>query len=187
MTLGQASGQHAQPDDCVAAALRDLLAATDHLRELLAGIADLAVETIPACGSASITIIHDGTPATPASSDSRARQIDESQYVQGQGPCLRAARTAEAVQVDDISTATQTGTWQNTAKLAYITASLSMPLITSANVDAALNLYTERESGWASEVYEHAELLATHAGDAITVAYRLGHPDTGSAYWPYHP
>jgi GAF domain len=175
---------HTQPRESLAGTLLDLLVTTDHLHELLAGITDLAVETIPGCESASITLIHNMIPATVASSDARARKLDESQYGQGQGPCLQAARTSQAVQVDDIPT-TPVDAWQRAATGAGFTASLSMPLITSANIEAALNLYTGREGGWPTDAYHHTETLATYAGDAVTLAYRMTHPEEGAPRWPY--
>jgi GAF domain len=185
VTSNEHDGSHTQPQESLAGTLLDLLVTTDHLQELLAGITGLAVETIPGCESASITVIHNMTPATAASTDSRARKLDERQYGQGQGPCLQAARTSQAVQVDDIPT-TPADTWQRAVRDAGFTASLALPLITSANIEAALNLYTGQDGGWPADAYNHAESLATYSSDAITLAYRMTHPEDGGPQWPYH-
>ena len=172
----------------IAEMLLDLLAVAAHLGELLAGITDLAIETVPACESASITVIHQTIPSTAASFDARARRIDEGQYSDGQGPCLRAARTGETVQIDDISTTSHTAsspTWRRVAREAHVTASLSIPLTSTANIEAALNLYTTQTGGWISGTYDAAELLATYSGDALTIAYRIGAQDPQPHYWPY--
>ncbi len=184
MTSNEYDGSQPQPPESLAGALLDLLVTTDHLHELLAGITDLAVQTIPGCESASITVMHNMMPSTPASSDARARKLDESQYGQGQGPCLQAARTSQAVLVDDIPT-TPADAWQRAAKQFGVTASLAMPLITSGNIEAALNLYTGQDGGWPSDAYYHAETLATYASDAITLAYLMTHPQDGAPEWPY--
>jgi GAF domain-containing protein len=169
----------------IASRLLDILVVTTRLSELLAEISDLAVDRIPGCGSASITVIHQTTPATAASSDSRARSIDESQYRAGQGPCVQAARSGRPVRVDDIATTAPDPLWRSVAQDAHITATLSVPLITSANIDAALNLYTDHDGGWPEHAYDTAEDLATHAANAITIAYRMTHRDPDPTYWPY--
>jgi GAF domain-containing protein len=174
-----------EPQQSVAGTLLDLLVTSDHLHELFTGITDLAVETIPGCESASITVIHNMVPTTPASSDGRARDLDESQYGQGHGPCVRAARSSQAVLVDDISAA-PADAWQRAAQAAHLTASLSMPLITAGNIEAALNLYTGQDGGWPADAYNHAETLAAYAGDALTIAYRMSQPEAATAEWPYH-
>jgi transcriptional regulator with GAF, ATPase, and Fis domain len=184
VTSNEPTGRPTEPPESLAGTLLDLLVTSDHLHELLAGITDLAVETIPGCESASITVIHEMTPTTPASSGARARKLDESQYGQGQGPCLQAARTGQAIQIDDIP-ATPTDAWQRAAREAHVTASLSMPLISSANIEAALNLYTGRDGGWPADAYNQAETLAAYAGDVITLAYRMTHPEDGAPEWPY--
>jgi GAF domain-containing protein len=171
--------------ESIAGRLLDLLVVTGGLSELLSEVADLAVETIPGCVSASITVIHEMAPETVASADSRARAVDEGQYRDGRGPCLEAARSGRPVRVDDVADAEPDLTWPSIARAANITATLSMPLITSTNIDAALNLYTDQDGGWPGTAYDAAELVATHAADAITIAYRMTHPYQQASYWPY--
>jgi GAF domain-containing protein len=171
--------------ESIAGRLLDLLVVTGGLNELLSEVADLAVETIPGCVSASVTVIHQGTPKTVASADPRARAVDEGQYRDGQGPCIEAARSGRPVRVDDIADAEPDLTWPSIAKEANITATLSMPLVASTNIDAALNLYTDHDGGWPETAYDAAELVANQAANAITIAYRMTHPYQHAKYWPY--
>ena len=136
-------------------------------------VAELAVETIPGCDSASITVIHDGAPDTIASSDDRALSIDDMQYSSGQGPCLHAARTDEVVEVPDLALSSPEGTWQRAAVNAGIHAVLALPIASHVNVAAALNLYTT-QAIWSDSAQVKGEDLAIYTGDAITLVHRHG-------------
>jgi len=173
-------------DDSVAGRLLDLLVMTTDLGELLAGVTELAIEMVPGCESASVTVIHHRSPSTAAASDARALAVDESQYAGGPGPCLQAARTAQTVQVDDVATAATEEAWRRVAKGAAVTASLSLPLISSTNIEASLNLYSGRDDGWPAGALDQADALAAYAGNAITLAYRLNRREPENLYrWPY--
>jgi GAF domain-containing protein len=162
-----------RPEESVPGRLLDILVETTDLREILETVTELAIDTIPGCESASVTVIREHDPATVASSDRRARAVDEAQYRVGTGPCLLAARTDEIVQVDDVRTAVIPGEWKQVALEAGITATLSMPIASDANVAAGLNLYSGLRAGWSIEAIDAADLLAAYTGDAITLAYRL--------------
>jgi GAF domain-containing protein len=164
--------------DSVAGRLLYAVTKTTDLHALLSTVAHEAVKIIPGCDSASITVIHDGAAATVATSDQRALAVDETQYADGNGPCLHAARTDRTVHVDDISTAEPWQAWRQTAREVGITASLSISLPTSANIVAALNLYTTRAAGWPADAAGVAHVLSTYASDTITLAYRLAGPFT---------
>jgi GAF domain-containing protein len=159
--------------ESAAGRLLDLLVETSDLREILATAAELAVDTVPGCESASVTVIYDREPATVASSDERAQAVDEAQYRDETGPCLKAAKSDDVVQVDDVRSADFPGSWKRIALDSGINATLSIPIASSSNIAAGLNLYTTRASGWSDEALESADLLAAYTGDAITLAYRL--------------
>jgi len=177
----------------VAGRLLDLLVEGTALEELLEAVADLAVETVPGCESASVTVIREGVPATVGFSDERATIVDRAQYAAGVGPCLQAARADDVVKVDvatavndlattggDVATAdgglaTADGeeAWRRVARALGITATLSVGIPAAMDIPAALNLHTGREAGWPTEALDAADFLATYAGDAITLLYRL--------------
>jgi hypothetical protein len=157
----------------LAALVLDLLAECETLQDVLTGIADLAVEAIGGIDAASVTLIRDGAPATVAASQESARAIDETQYADGHGPCLHAARTATLVQVDDVDQRADFEAWRRVARERGITATASIPIPATPHIAAALNLYSHRTGGgWDQDTLDAAEALATYAGDAVTVAYR---------------
>src|SRR4051794_19323079 len=73
-------------------ALRRFLVGEDDLAAMHTKIVLIAAETIPACDIASITMIRQGRPATPAATSKTAIRLDEVQYSIGDGPCLAAIR-----------------------------------------------------------------------------------------------
>lgn len=172
-------------DDSVPARLLDLLVENTDLGELLSGVAELAVETVPGCACASITVIRHGEPATIAASQRRAEDIDRAQYEDGLGPCVEAAYTDVVVEVDDVSVAPASQWWRQVAIEAGVTAVLSLPIASAANIAAALNLYTTRPGGWPERTLVAGEAVATYTGDAITLAYRMTRRDPHGLYhWP---
>src|SRR4051794_1730030 len=52
----------------------------EELARALDDLARLAREGIPGCGSASVTVLHEGDARTMSSTDGRALAIDEEQY-----------------------------------------------------------------------------------------------------------
>lgn len=162
----------------VAARLLDLLAETTTLPDLLDGICELTVEIVPGCATTSLTVIRDGAPATVASFDERAERVDETQYTDGQGPCLDAARTDRLVLVEDVTDGDPAQAWRRAARDAGLRGTLSVPVPAGADVAAGLNIYTDRPEGWPADSVVVAETLATYVGDALAVAYRLHGPQS---------
>src|SRR3954471_25076949 len=76
----------------------------EELARALDDLARLAREGIPGCGSASVTVLHEGDAQTMSSSDDRALAIDEEQYAGESGPCLSAMRERQIVDVPDYTT-----------------------------------------------------------------------------------
>lgn len=73
-------------------ALRRFLAGDDDLAAMQTKIALIATETVPGCDMASITMLRDQKPTTPAFTAKSALLLDEVQYSLGDGPCLAAIR-----------------------------------------------------------------------------------------------
>ncbi|MFC0438351.1 GAF and ANTAR domain-containing protein [Kutzneria buriramensis] len=87
----------------IAAALESLtsvLVSTTHKETILQAVAEQVVSVVPGADMASITLLAEAGPYTSASTDPRAWQIDDAQYAEGDGPCLRAARRGELVRIE---------------------------------------------------------------------------------------
>src|SRR3954464_14793386 len=110
----------------------------EELARALDDLARLAREGIPGCGSASVTVLHEGDAQTVSSSDDRALAIDEEQYDGESGPCLSAMRERGIVDVPDY---TPERGWPRVPAKGQelgVHSGLSLPLEADGNVLGAL-------------------------------------------------
>jgi GAF domain-containing protein len=143
-------------------------AAEARLSRLLNLILEAAVETL-GYDAASITARNSGAVATVASTDQRVVELDEAQYVSGEGPCLDALERDTALVVND---AASTGdTWAGFAEAADglgIRSTLSVGLpVDSRQMAASLNLYARRHLEASAEQVHLAERFAEQLAAAI--------------------
>ena len=138
------------------AGLAGMLLTEQNAATVLANVTSLAAASLPGCDAASISLMRNGRPTTPVCSAEIAKDVDNSQYETGEGPCLQAAETDTVVRVDSFLTEDR---WPAFAKRAVdqgVMSSLSVPLSTAGEVVGALNLYSRRPSN-----FEGAEKNAT--------------------------
>jgi len=156
-------------------ALQELVLATDTLHEFLSHVARQAAHIGPdlSCG---ITVSTDQRrPLTVGSSDATAAEFDETQYRQGDGPCLEAMRTNAIIEVTDATTETR---WK--PYIAQVTdqglgASLSTPITANGATIGVMNIYATRPRTFSLEERARAHAYADQAATAIAVATRLAH------------
>lgn len=133
------------------AALRSLseMLLTEHGSDtVLASVTALAAQALPGCDAASISLLENGRPTTPVCSTDLALEVDESQYRNGEGPCLCAIESSQVVRVDSYI---DDGRWPQFAKEAMeqgVMSSLSFPLRVGGEVLGALNLYSKQTHGF---------------------------------------
>ncbi|GAA2007987.1 GAF and ANTAR domain-containing protein [Nakamurella flavida] len=106
-----------------------------------------AVRLIADVSWAGVTAHVDGVPFTAAHTDARMLVIDEGQYHEGDGPCLRAMRTGQTIwmSLDDVRQV-----WADLAEVADrigVRAFRAEPLHARDTAVGALNLYSERDGG----------------------------------------
>ncbi|WP_090477448.1 GAF and ANTAR domain-containing protein [Nakamurella panacisegetis] len=113
------------------------------LLDLLSRIAREAVRLFPDVGWAGITAQFNGPPLTAAHTDSRVLIVDERQYENQDGPCLRAMRSGTAVAMTDVQLARA---WPHLARVARqvgVYAVLALPLYANGRSVGAMNLYSQ--------------------------------------------
>jgi GAF domain-containing protein len=162
------------PRDDVAASvteLQNLLLATGSMDGFLTEVAVVAARTVAEGLSAGITLQSDGQPATVASSDSRAAQVDEVQYLLDQGPCLHAMRSGQQVGISDTAGDERWGGFGVRAVANGIWSSLSLPL-TADGIGGALNLYAPVPDAFGEAEIRRAEIFAASASAALALAAR---------------
>ena len=112
------------------------------LLDLMGRVSREAVRLLPGVGWAGITAQFDGLPLTAAHTDLRVLIVDERQYADHDGPCLRAMRTnttiaMTATEMDDV--------WPLLARAARevgVRSVLALPLSANGRSVGALNLYS---------------------------------------------
>ena len=137
----------------------------------LQSVVERAVEVVPACDWASVTLRRrrNRTETVAASSDI-ARQADELQYDLGEGPCLEAAITGEPRLSNHLETSEDWPRWGPKAAQTGVHALLGIQLSTTDEVLGALNLYAGTPGAFTRDDIDVAEVYATHATNALTAA-----------------
>jgi hypothetical protein len=98
------------------------------LRAVLGRVAELARQTLPGAVGASVTLIESDQAHTAAFTGPLARDLDETQYQDGHGPCLQAAQSAGTVPVPAMTAETRWPGFARRALDAGIRSSLSVAL-----------------------------------------------------------
>ncbi|MDG6107103.1 GAF and ANTAR domain-containing protein [Dactylosporangium aurantiacum] len=138
------------------------------LQEVLQGIVDAAVQTVPHAEHAGVTLrTPRQTTCTPVASDDFVRAVDQLQYDLGEGPCLSALFDEPLVRMPDVTTETRWPAFTARARKAGPGSMLSFRLVATDTQHGGLNLYAE-QPGRFDELDEHIGLLfAAHAAGAL--------------------
>ncbi|WP_346051649.1 MULTISPECIES: ANTAR domain-containing protein [Amycolatopsis] len=155
-------------------ALSDTVAVTDDPGALLQAVCEQVVRVVPGADMASITLVRAEGATTAATTHDVAVKIDSAQYDEGDGPCLRAARTGEIVRVE-IDTARQL--WPHFTTVARehgVGSYLASPLAVAEGFSGAINLFGFGGHGFLELDQQILELYTL----VVTTVLRLSHRAT---------
>lgn len=166
---------------CIAEAvegLRDLFAAEEQLDVLARRVAETAVSAIQHADMASITVLSWPGVRTAAFTDHLALELNDRQYVSGQGPCLEAALTRMPLRAVIDEEENRWPQFVKAARQAGIRASLSAPLLIEGmdgkqDIAASLNIYSHTAAAFDQFDAELLRVYSLVAGEAISNASRL--------------
>jgi GAF domain-containing protein len=158
------------PTDAFAELGRIKLSETD-LSGVLSTIAGLAKRTIPGTAEVSVTLVRGERAHTAAFTGDRARELDESQYDQGYGPCLAASASGGSLSLPDMATETRWPRWTPHAVEAGVHSSLSIGLPIHETVSGALNVYATEPDTFDDDAVILAETFAGYAAVALANAH----------------
>lgn len=153
--------------------LSSIMLATADLETTMTRVAGLAATSVGVPVSCGITLRRDGRALTVATSDQRAAHLDELQYAGGQGPCLQAMDTGEAVSVPDMTVETRWSDYPGHLLASGVRSSLSLPLTADGQRVGALNLYSSDLEAFDPTHERAATVFAASASGAIGIALRL--------------
>ncbi|MEJ1113239.1 GAF and ANTAR domain-containing protein [Paenarthrobacter sp. CCNWLY172] len=153
----------------------DLVLGSEDVEAFLSDLAAFSAESLSHpdstvfCG---ITVLRRKKSATAASSDDRARVMDELQN-DFEGPCLTAMDKLTSVLVPDLLREHRWPDYVEAASHQGLRSILSVPLLVEGDTRAALNLYSERANAFSDSDVEHAEVFASHASKSLRLALKI--------------
>jgi GAF domain-containing protein len=157
--------------------LTDRLAATARaldtgsVHETLQLIVDLAVETVPGCEHAGISLVHGRKVGTPAASDAVALRLDAVQFEVGQGPCLDAMAENQIFKSDDLATEVRWPLFSARASAETgVISMLGLRLFARGRTLGALNLLSSQPAAFGDESLAVGALFAALAAVALNAA-----------------
>ncbi|WP_284974254.1 GAF and ANTAR domain-containing protein [Arthrobacter sp. efr-133-TYG-104] len=153
----------------------DLVLGSEDVEAFLSDLAAFSAESLSEpsapvfCG---ITVLRRKKSATAASSDERARVMDELQST-FEGPCLTAMDKLSAVLVPDLQNELRWPDYVQAAAQQGLRSILSVSLLVEEETRAALNLYSERPNAFDQSDVERAEVFASHAAKSLRLALKI--------------
>jgi GAF domain-containing protein len=139
----------------------------ESMDSVLDRVAVLAKQTIPGVAEASVTLVLSDKAETAAFTGRLARDLDESQYGRGYGPCLAAAVGGDVQEITDARTETR---WADYARVCVergSLSSLSVAVPVQETVHGALNLYAREPRAFDDGAHTLARDFAAYAAVAV--------------------
>jgi GAF domain-containing protein len=155
---------------------QDLLLESPQADAFVEGLAKIAAATFSAPGIpvlCGVTLHRRKKSVTVASSDPRAKGLDELQNTFHEGPCLTAMNGPQYVVVPDVLRERRWPQYMGAAAKQGVRSILSAPLLMEEGNKAALNLYALRPGAFDGEDTGRAEAFAAHASRGMRLALRL--------------
>lgn len=158
--------------------LQDLLLESAGFSEFLLGLTTISASLLGKGGQllCAITVERDDAPATVASSNDAAQQLDELQYALGDGPCLTALRTQRPVLIKDL---TLDPDWSDYAQKVAghgVRSILAVPIDADPPSRAAFNCYSLTAGVFQQATVEAILDYAATISKSLRLALRLHAP-----------
>lgn len=136
---------------------------------VLQRVVDLVVRVMPRGSDASITVLRNDQATTAAFTGQRARDLDETQYGRGYGPCVEAAVGNQLVEVVDGRTETRWPEYIPVFLSNGALSSLAVPVpVPAAQLSAGLNVYASAADAFSEEDRRAVARFAEFAAVALT-------------------
>jgi GAF domain-containing protein len=164
------------PQDGIVSRLQDMVLETSDAEEFFQELAVFSASLLSPPESqvqCNVTIVRRKKPVTVASSDARARMMDELQYAFGDGPCLTAMRTGTTVYVPDASREHRWPEYIRAVAKKGVQSILGVPLRLEGETKAALNIYSSRPHGITGEDIALAELFGEQSAKTLRLELRI--------------
>lgn len=155
------------------------LQAEETAERTLQRVCTAAVQTVPGCDHAGITLIRHGKVDTPAASDDVPVAVDAIQYETGEGPCLEAIEDQEIFRTADLAGEDRWPTFSGRAvDETGVHSMVTFRLFVEEDTLGALNLYSRQVDTFDESSRAIGAILAAHAAIALTTARTRDRADT---------
>lgn len=144
----------------------------EDVETVLARLADVALQTIPAVDMASISVATRAGITTAAATDQAARDLDRLQYQLQQGPCVDALLDPDKAEVVVADLASDQR-WPDYARAAAdlgFRSQMGIKVFNERGSAAGLNLYSKQADAFDDETSATADIFAIHAAAAMEKA-----------------
>jgi GAF domain-containing protein len=148
------------------------LADTPSLEDLLQRALALAIEIVPGCEQAGISLLQDRIVETPASLGDMAGACDKLQEQLGDGPCVTALLESEVILIDDLLADGRWPEFAAGAARAGVRSMLACRLATQRDKLGALNLYSSAPQAFTQDSESMAIGYAAHVSLALSALDR---------------
>ena len=145
---------------------------TPSLQEVLERALGLAVEIVPGCEEAGISLLHNRVIDTPASFGETAARCDKLQEQLGEGPCITALLEADIIRIDDVTTDPRWPRFAEGAAEQGVRSMLACRLATQRDKLGALNMYATTANAFTAESEAMAVGYAAHVSLALSALDR---------------
>lgn len=145
---------------------------TPSLEELLERALSLAIDIVPGCEQAGISVLQDRTIDTPASVGPLAAACDKLQERLGEGPCVSALLEADILRIDDVRTDARWPKFSAGAARAGLGSMLACRLATQHDKLGALNMYSSEPGAFSQDSEAMAIGYAAHVSLALAALDR---------------
>jgi GAF domain-containing protein len=148
------------------------LADAPSLEELLERALGLAIDIVPGCEQAGISLLQDRVVETPASVGDLAERCDKLQEQLGDGPCVTALLEADIIRIDDVLSDERWPEFSGGAAKAGLRSMLACRLATQRDKLGALNMYSTEPDAFTAESEAMAIGYAAHVSLALSALDR---------------
>jgi hypothetical protein len=152
--------------------LGDAAANAPGVQALLERAVRLAIDIVPGCEQAGISVLKKGTFETPVSVGDLAALCDKIQERNGDGPCITALEEASTFRIDDVLQDDRWPSFTSEAATIGLRSMFACRLATPRDRLAALNLYSTKPGAFTELSESFALAYATHVGVALAALER---------------
>jgi GAF domain-containing protein len=142
------------------------------LEELLERALELAVDIVPGCEQAGISLLQNRKIETPASVGPLAKACDKLQEQLGEGPCVTALLESDVIRIDDIVGDDRWPDFAVGAGQAGLRSMLACRLATQRDKLGALNMYSTVPNAFGDQSQALAIGYAAHVSLALSALER---------------